>query len=336
VRAFLALGLATLAWATPAQGATGVVWGVNDDNARLAWAAMKPKLAPLQARDPGFQLAIAVNWRLPSLGRIPPSQPVLVTLTGSQSLGPADAPLSDAMQVAYADAALALVEAHPNVREIVVWNELDDATWPGSMGQYVRLLIRVHDTLAGRALVLGGPAHPDALLPPFPAWLNRVNMATFLAAVRHAYYPAGAWRSILDGVPVRSAPLMDGLAYHPYSRWNAACTQLIASEVSSALADLPQPRPPFWWTETGMWSSGKHWGSPPMVGTPAEQAKRIGAIAHVAISSKLVAADFNFLLADAPGGQDGSGPAIWAWKSGLYYQDGTPKPALAAFETASG
>lgn len=325
-----ALGLVLAAFIAPRAEAGAVVWGVNDDNARLAWQSMGPRIAPLRARDPGFQVAVALNWRHPTLGQIPASQPVLVTLTGSQALGPADAPLSDAMQMAYANAARQLVDAHPNVKEIAVWNEPDDTTWPGSVDQYVRLLARVHAALAGHALVLGGPAHPDALLPPYPAWLSKFNMTTFLRAVRHYYYPVGAWRSLLDGVPVHSGPVLDGLAYHPYWRWSSACTRTIAAEITAAWADLPQRRPLFWWTETGMWSSGKQWGSPPMVGTPAQQAARIAAVAHVAIASGLVAADFNFLLADAPGDQSGGGPVAWAWKSGLYFEDGSPKPALAA------
>jgi hypothetical protein len=296
-----ALALATIALGTApvASGSADVIYGVSDPRFTALWPDMAPKIEPLRPIQVGIWLNYDCEnptWRLPA------SQPLLVTLR-AQCRWPSPG--------AYAAATSALVAAHPNIREIQVWNEPDLSWIPrtGELYTYLDLLAATHDALQGTGVkVLGFGFSPVKPRPKFVALLVRW------------WYESRHW----------PRPIMDGYAYHPYWDWDSRYSAVLERWMDKFWEGLPQPSPAdglrFWWTETGMWSSGVPWRD--MVGTPQQQAARVAAVAQEAYCNPLVAADFNFLLEDEP---DGGG---WPWKSGLYFIGGKPKPALYAFRDA--
>jgi hypothetical protein len=295
----LLLLLLSAAAAARAPAAPDVVYGVNDGNFSGAWSTMGPQIAPLG-------LARVTNWAFYDGGNgpwgIPESQPVTLILSGHWP----HLPLDPEGRAHYARAAVRLVRQHPSIREIQVWNEVD-FTWPTDrLYEYLDLLAATHDALQGTGVkVLGFGFSP---IKPRAKWV---------AYLVRWWYETRRWKR----------PIMDGYAYHPYWGWDARATWWRAYWMDRVWRGLPQPSPAlglkFWWTETGMWSSGPSWRR--MVGSPAEQAQRVAEIAREAYCNPFVAADFNFLLGDEPGERR------WAWKSGLYYEDGRTKPAFEAY-----
>jgi hypothetical protein len=264
---------------------------------------LQAHVRPQRCEHRPVQVGVWVNYDCENAAlRIPTSQPLLATLWGRCSW-----PSSGA----YAAAARALVAAHPNIREIQVWNEPDLAWYPqrGELYSYLDLLAATHDALEGTGVkVLGFGFSPVKPNPKFVALLIKW------------WYESRHW----------PRPIMDGYAYHLYWDWNSRYSQVLERWMNKFWAGLPQPSPAdgsrFWWTETGMWSSGVPWRN--MVGTPQQQAERVAAVAREAYCNPLVVADFNFLLTDE---SDGSS---WPWKSGLYFHDGSTKPAFYAFRDA--
>jgi hypothetical protein len=334
--------LLSLGLATNASGASRVVYGVNDANFSQLWPLMSERMAPLGP----IQVGLWVQWHGPryepdwvmsglpqDIGDVPTTQPALVQFLGS----PASSPRTRSERRSYGQALLKLVLAHPNIREVQVWNEPDLGFWQGSAGSYVRLLAIVHDALRGTGVKVLGPG--------FSPWgivygrTAKMNVTSFAKAVK-AFYRTH---------PRRRQPLLDGFAYHPYWGFNNATTKATARTLNLLWRHLPQPSPRrglrFWWTETGFeslinaapateFSPGNgYYGNSSlwsqynsMIGTPNQQAQRVSLVARIARSNPLVAADFNFQLGDDPD--------LSHWQSGFYFVGGKPKPALLAFRSA--
>jgi hypothetical protein len=319
LRRFLRYTLALALVLVPtAQAGRNVIYGINDGSLAHSWEG--PQLNPLG------QIQVGVWLRYPcgalgswftrdltdDLGQVPPWQPALVQLVGEPPCSP-DTPEERHI---YADHALELVHRYPNIRELQVWNEPDLGFWQGGTENYVLLLAVVHETLRGTGVKLLGPG-----LSPTGLLNGKVQMGTrsFARAVFDFYWQRPDYRQ----------PLLDGFSYHPYWGFDRKTTKRTARTLNHWWHGLPQPSPKhglrFWWTETGMWSSGSAWRKS-MVGSPEDQAKRTTAVAREARRNPLVAADFNFLLRDEN--------RCDRWQSGLYYIDGDPKPAFYAFQAA--
>lgn len=330
-----------LALAPAAAGSRGVVYGINDDALRRHWAANSDRIASLGIDQVGVWAMTDCRGFVPDLGQIPANQPTLVQLLGDGSLG--SLCLTRSGREAYARAARTLVQRHPNIREIQVWNEEDLCWWPcysaehqprfqgWFLDKYLDLLAVTHAALAGSGVkVLGFGLSPriDAKWAP----------EAIAGAVRR-WYRATRWR----------APLMDGFAWHPYHLAEPNTTNRIVRAFDRAWADrrvgrrwirFPQPSPRdglrIWWTETGF-DTGAIAGPHGYVGieggiasdahgSEAQQAVRVALIGRLAQKSPYVAGSFNFLLRDE---RD-----LGGWQSGLYRPDGSSKPALDSYRAA--
>jgi hypothetical protein len=324
-----------------AHAGDDAIFGVIEDGVRWTWPTVELQLAPLHPLEIGVSLHTDCEGSVPSLGMVPPTQPVLVTLLGPGS--PRTPCLGAPGVAAYARG---LVRENPNIREIQVWNEVDLCWWPcyGAerkprfqgvfLDRYLDLLAATHDALAGTGVkVLGFGLSPR---------IGSKWTASGLAAGIARWYESSGW----------TRPVMDGFAWHPYCRYEDAVTAQIVSAFDTWVADrindpgpvaeysLPQPTPSqglkIWWTETGLdtgSSAGEHGYTNVESGitscahgTEDQQAERVGEVASLARSNPYVAADFNFLLTDQPD--------LKYWQTGFYRPDGTAKPALDAFEKA--
>jgi hypothetical protein len=333
-----ALAVALVFLLAPAAHASRqVIYGVNDGGFAANWATMAPRLEQLGT---GTQVGAWVRWpcgttthdwltdgTTADLGAIPASQPVLVQVLGD----PGCSPSTRRQRRAFAGFARGLVRRYPQIRELQVWNEPDLAFWHGSMLDYARLLAATHDALRGTGVKVIGPGFSPHVTQ------GEGVIEGFAAAVRVLYLQSHRHGSILDG-----------FAYHPYWGYGYAATVGVVKTLNTYWRGIGQRTPRhglrLWWTETGSESTvndaprdefggdgyygvSNGWPSEVnMMGDAASQASKVAEVARVARASKWVAADFNFQLGD-----DGN---LGRWQSGLYYVDGTPKPAAASFREA--
>jgi hypothetical protein len=300
----------------PAMADSKVIYGVND-----GFASSWPLLGASASALGIGQVATNLEWSCDGSESdapwtIPETQEVLLVLAGRPRCSPA----TERARAAFCSYARALVDAHPNIREIEIWNEPTQRfMWRGSLWRYMKLLARCYDALPRRVTVLAPGAAPNA------------NVRSFAQVVGRFYRRVH-----------RRRPLFDGYATHPYWGWDARTTSSAARTMDRAWRGLPQPSPRrglrFWWTETGMesttaanrpgyYGTQDYWRAS-MIGSPRKQAERVRAVALRAYCDPLVTADFHFLLVDEPN--------LSRWQSGLLYVDGTPKPAFFAFEETIG
>jgi hypothetical protein len=339
---FVTLGVAAglMFIAAPAHSAGDAVFGINDDNAfRHHYRGSERLLTGLGNVHVGV-------WTSPedhSFWPIPQSRPVLVQLLGSPDWASRPA--------AYAAAALRLVRAHPNIRELQVWNEPDLCWFPcapngdgfrfreGYVDQYLDLLAATRTALAGTGVkVLGfGFSYrvdekwsPEDIAHAIRSWYNRRGGRTFAGVGREE----GEWISVRFGGHAYPFPIMDGFAYHPYCGWESATTDRIYAALDQL--QLPGGTPRLWWTESGFDTESRHGGyfgvsggiARCSHGSEAEQAARVQQVMQEARTSRYVAGAFNFLLYDE---RD-----LSRWQTGLVRPDGSPKPAFGAFARAVG
>lgn len=296
-----------------------VIYGINDVRLNEPGAQAPAKGLGLDqyAMPVDYHRGIKVTGR--EFGSVPASQALLAIVHGTSK----DAPRTQAERHDYARFVAGLVKAHPNIRELQVWNEPSEPLfWAGKkhFSQYVPLLATTYDKLRGSGVrVLAPGSHP-----------GMAQQQDFVRSVRGYYKGTG-----------RKRPLFDAYASHPYWDWDK--TSRLAAAMNRQWRGLPQASPKrglkFWWTETGMDAAGttpptgygQYRGtSPPadarVMGTPEQQAKRVGLLATLAARNPLIAADFNFLLYDEPD--------LSRWQSGLLTPGGDRKPAYLAYQQA--
>lgn len=334
----LALCTLALALAAPAAAGDGVILGIND--ARLT-ASRPREMGELAPRQVGVWVApedVDKPWA------VPPSIGVLVQLVGAQWW--AERP------GAYAAAARRLVLAHPNVREVQVWNEPDLCWFPCAgkeadvdgvsrnrfygpwLDRYLDLLSATSFALAGTGVkVLGfgmsprlnAKWAPEALAGAIANWRNERG------GRRHHWRiggrdPDGRWHSGIWIGRAWDGPLMDGFAYHAYLYWQPASTERIWQALGV----------PLWWTESGMdtiGTAGEHgyFGSVLWLygaeGDELQQAERLAEVVTAAKADPHVAGVFNFLLEDEAD--------LKRWQSGLVRPDRTRKPAFEVWKTVT-
>jgi len=313
----LILALSALLVAPVARAQPGVVLGINDPRFTYQWSANWPMLFQVEP--------VQIETGMQGLNTIPPWQNIL--MIAQEKVDGVDPTWPGGRAIVAADTA-ALVKAHPNVREVQVWNEPNypyDQAWGGWVGtadQYVALVAAVHDAVKAvnpSVLVLAGGYHPDSMLPPYRNGLS-LSLGDFTAAMKRLYASGG-----------RTTPIMDGFSYHPYWNWKPAITNAVAKWMNVNWRGLPQPAPnhgfKLWWTESGAWSSGAQWGTPPMVLGLDGQAARVRDVLSECVNNKYIGGCFNYLLSDEP-----DSAHAWAWKSGLFDTGGHAKPAVYAFK----
>lgn len=302
--------LIALAASASAHARRNLIVGVNDYRFTSEWERASALAAPLNLT----QIAVPVRYRPNTelgdpLGQIPSSQPMLAVVSGLA----ADTPATPEQRAVFCEYVKALVLKYRNIRQVQIWNEPDlDYLWRWDV-EYIPLLAQCFDTLRGTGVVVLGPGFsPNADQFQFVWKVNRYYKAT-----------------------KRKRPLMHGYAVHPY--WGVKLTEPVAESMNLYWRKLPQRSPKrglrFWWTETGWESTTAQTG---YMGTevdwlllvsPEEQARRLRVLHRRAYCAPFVAAVFNFLLVDEPN--------LGRWQSGLYYLDGTPKPAFDAYKAVA-
>lgn len=317
----LAAAALSLLSAGAAAAARGLVYGVNDFLFAHQWDRTSDLAAPLGIS----QILVPVDWHPGKVDRgelagIPATVPILLVVEGRGWSAPRG-PSSPFARFEYCNYVSNLVDRYPNIAEVQIWNEPIPApswSWYGTSREYIELLAACYDGLHERVTVLAPGSHP-----------NVAAQLEFVRAVRDYYRETG-----------RQLPLFDGYAVHPYWAEKAASSGgVVQRAMDRAWAGLPQPSPRrglrFWWTETGMETRiplrilDTYFGSPAtwqLLVEPEAHADRVAESAIRARCDPLVAGYFNFLLVDE---RD-----LGRWQSGLYYYDGTAKPAFGVYREA--
>jgi hypothetical protein len=274
-------------------------------------------------------------------------------LTSVLSAGSATTPLTDADQSDFAAYAASIVTAAPGIRIVIVGNEPNlnrywlpqfnadgsDAAAPA----YETLLARTYDALKAAApnlTVLGGAVSPRG--GDVPSQRPTHSPTAFIRDLGTAYRASG-----------RTAPIMDGLAFHPYednsSIAPAAGTHPLTTTI--ALADYDKlvallgeafdgtaqagSTLPIYYDEFGVETvippakqqlyTGNEPATTKPVPEPTQAAYYRQAI-QLAFCQPNVRGLFLFHAVDET--------PLPAWQSGLYYTDGTPKASLASVRAA--
>jgi hypothetical protein len=262
-------------------------------------------------------------------------------------------PLTAEARQEFARFTAALAAALPSVRDFIVGNEpnLNDFWLPqfnpdgsdAAAPADEALLAQTYDALKAvsrQITVIGGALAPHG--GDNPRLVRPTHSPTaFIADLGAAYRASG-----------RTRPIMDELALHPYEdnasvppgTQHPSSTTIALADYGKLVADLgqafdgtaqPGSSLPILYDEFGVQStppaskgylySGTEQPTVHPVSVSTQAAYYRGAIA-LAFCQPHVTGIFFFLIADSPDLAD--------WQSGLYYADGTPKPALAAVRAA--
>lgn len=330
------LALAAPKPSTPAP--TGTVFGVNDDNLRLNWNPARTSALPASN-----QIGVWIDLSAPDRGvwDIPADRNVLAQVLGRASEWAGD-------PGKYAGAVRELVLAHPNIREVQVWNEPDlcvfpcaqrrDRAHPSSIPfrgptamRYLDLLSATYDAvhpLGVKVLGFGFSRNiddrwsPEGVARQIRRWYRlRAGRVAFGRGVEAGERISVRW---VEGRYRR--PIMDGFAYHPYCKWQPEYTRRVYRALRRLR--LPGGTPRIWWTESGTSQTASPRVPGCARGTESDQAERLAELLAQARGSPHIAGMFNFLLNDAVGDTK--------FRTGLYRTDGAPKPALAVWVHKTG
>jgi hypothetical protein len=341
MRAAAAVFLGLLALAHPAAAGTGLLVGVDDDNAK--WTARNGAYFAVY-RDLGLKaLRITVDWHagetgptrtdLTELGRVIPAAfglRVVLAVSG----GPADAPLDESSRDRFCGFAASLLQRFPTVNDVVVWTEPNSTTFwrpkQGAPGAYEALLARCWDVLHA--------VRPRANL--IAASAPHQKPAAWYAGLGAALRASGRRLPILDTVghnayPNRSDEAPDKV--HKGASLDEGDYARLLDALRAAFAGTPQPLPgeggvTVWYMEDGFQTAvdpsrsfGYH-GVETDRHLSTDQGAQLAAAVRLAYCQPAVGAFFNFQLADE---RD-----LGGWQSGVLWADGTPKPSYGDFRQA--
>jgi len=338
MRALAAAFLVLLVLARPAAAGTGLLVGVDDDNAK--WTARNAAYFSVY-RDLGLKaLRITVPWHagewaptatdVTALGRVIPAAfglRVVVAVSG----GPADTPLDAVSRDRFCGFAANLLRRYPTLDDLVVWTEPNSSRfWNGGPAAYEALLARCWDVL-------------HAMRP-------RVNV---IAASAPHQKPAAWYQGLGDALRAsgRSSPILDTVGHNAYPNRSDEPPDAVHKGGSldegdyarlmralhAAFDGTPQPVPgergvTIWYMEDGFQTAvdpiraGQYRGAETDRHLTTDQGAQLAAAVRLAYCQPAVGAFFNFQLADE---RD-----LGGWQSGVLWADGTPKPAYAAFRQA--
>ena len=338
MRALAAAFFILFAIARPAAAGTGLLVGVDDDNAK--WTARNAAYFSVY-RDLGLKaLRITVPWHagewaptstdLTELGRIVPAAfgiRVVVAVSG----GPSDSPLDATSRARFCGFTASLLRRYPTLNDVVIWTEPNSARfWSGGPAAYEALLAQCWDALhASRPSVNVIAASAPHQKPA--AWYQGLG-----AALR----ASGRTLPILDTVghnvyPNRSDEAPDRL--HKGASLDEGDYVRLMQALQSAFAGTGQPLPgergvSIWYMEDGFQTAidpgraGAYRGVETDSHLSTDQGAQLAAAVELAYCQPAVGAFFNFQLADE---RD-----LGGWQSGVLWADGTPKPSYTAFKQA--
>ena len=310
------MAVLVLAAAKPSTTAsTGTVFGVNDDNLRLDWNPARTELLPASN-----QIGVWIDLGAPdrSIWNIPSDRSVL-----AQVIGPTRQWAG--FPTKYADVVRELVLAHPNIREVQVWNEPDLCVFPCAQRR---------DAAHPSSIPFRGPTailYLDLLSATYEA-VHPLGVEVlgfgFSGNIDDRWSPEGVAGQIRRWYRLRRyrRPIMDGFAYHAYCNWQPRYTRRIYGALRRL--HLPGGTPRIWWTESGTSQTESTRVRGCVKGTEADQARRMAVLLAQARVDPHIGGMFNFLLNDTAGDAK--------FRTGLYRTDGTPKPALAVWTRGTG
>lgn len=341
MRAPAAAFVILLVLAGPAAAATGLLVGVDDDNAK--WTARNAAYFAVY-RDLGLKaLRLTVTWHagesaptatdVTELGRVIPAAfglRVVVAVSG----GPADTPLDSASRDRFCGFTASLLLRFPTLNDVVVWTEPNSASFwrpqQGAPAAYEALLARCWDVLH--------------------AYRARVNV---IAASAPHQKPAAWYRGLGAALRAsgRTLPILDTVGHNAYPNRSDEPPGTVHKGASldegdygglmqalrMAFAGTAQPVPgergvSIWYLEDGFQTPvdpvrrGQYRGSETDRHLTFDQGAQLAAAVRLAYCQPAVGAFFNFQLADE---RD-----LGGWQSGVLWADGTPKPSYAAFKQA--
>lgn len=233
-----------------------------------------------------------------------------------------DTPKSGTARTRFCGYARRALDAVPDAKAIVVWNEANSpAYWSGTPGDYEALLARCYDVLH-RAGVTVLDSTASAHAPE-----------VFLRAVGDAYRTSGRARPIVDAFGHNPYPvnaLEPPTAMHPTGFVGEGDYMRLVNVLSRSFGGDPM----IWYLEDGYQSSvpqrlRRRYNGRETVRTisAVEQSKRLGAAIRLAGCQPRVRAFFNFQLVDET--------RLAGWQSGLIWRGVHRKPAAAAFAAAA-
>ena len=269
--------------------------------------------------------------------------------------GSSQTPLTDAARADFAQWAAAIARGVPSVRNIVVGNQpnlnrfwlpqFDSTGGDAAAPAFVSLLAQTYDALKAVSPAIrvwgGGLARSGSDRPGTAR--DTHSPVAFITDMGAAYRASG-----------RTAPIMDGLAYHPYMESSSIPPSRQHSDVSTTItiADYgrlvallgtafdgtaqPGSTLPILYDEFGVESipspeeqkyySGSEAASVHPV-DPRTQSAYYASALRLAYCSPNVAGLAIFLFEDEH--------PLSAWQSGLYYANAVPKPSLKTLQWAS-
>ena len=338
MRALAAAFFIVLAIAHPAAAGTGLLVGVDDDNAK--WTASNAAYFSVY-RDLGLKaLRITVPWHpatwepsaadLNALDRIVPAAfgiRVVIAVSG----GPADTPLDTASRARFCGYTAEILRRYPTIGDVVIWTEPNSKSfWSGGPWDYEALLARCWDELhafrPGVNVIAASAPHRKPA-----AWYQGVG-----AALRASRRTQRIFDTVGHNVyPERSDEAPD--AVHNGSSLDEGDYVRLMQTLRTALAGTSQPVPgqrgvSIWYMEDGFQTAvdpnrvASYRGTETDHHLSTDQGAQLAEAVELAYCQPAVGAFFNFELADE---RDLSG-----WQSGVLWADGTPKPSYAAFKRA--
>ncbi len=338
MRALAAAFFILLATAHSAAAGTGLLVGVDDDNAK--WTASNGAYFSVY-RDLGLKaLRITVPWHpgayepsasdLNALDRIVPAAfgiRIVIAVSG----GPADTPLDTASRARFCGYTADLLRRYPTIGDVVIWTEPNSRTfWSGGPWDYEALLAQCWDELhafrPGVNVIAASAPHQKP--------------AAWYAGVGAALRASGRTQRIFDTVghnvyPDRSDEAPD--VVHKGNSLDEGDYNRLMQDLRTAFAGTSQPIPgqrgvSIWYMEDGFQTAvdpsraGQYHGTETDHHLSTQQGAQLAEAVELAYCQPAVGAFFNFELADE---RD-----LGGWQSGVLWADGTPKPSYADFKQA--
>ncbi len=289
-----------------------LLFGIND--VQLGEKRAQPAVAPLKLDRYGMTVLWKPGQKVTGqeFGDAPASQPIYAIVQGNAGA----TPRTNAQRAEFANYVRALTKAHPNIKEVQVWNEPSlKYNWDKTAGKYSyeSLLAKTFDRMRGSKVSIAAPGQ-------YPAAGNQIQFVRRIGNYMHQSQ--------------RNRPLFNIFASHPY--WDANKSTLIEKVMNRRWAGTAQASPDrgmkIWWTETGL--NAPHAGATPgtytgtrdswVAGNEQQQVDRMNQLGRIARKDPAIGAMFNFLLYDESN--------LSRWQSGLLDPTGATKPAFLAYQ----
>ncbi len=286
---------------------------------------------------------------------------IVVSLYGA----PADTPRTDEARQQYCSYVADLVTVNPQVTDIVIWNDPNDQTWwapqETAAADYEALLATCWDAAHAANPNVNIISTLVSKASPIPNGftIGYTPPAKWIADLAAAYKASGRTKPIFDTfgyIPKALGSTERPWAKHPgTSAYGIGDYDALVGALSTGFGGTSQPLPgqngtTIWYLAQGYQTAadsahaGQYTGAEtdtaPVApfspneasdngsGPGIDQPLQLEDAIHLAYCQPFVGAYFNFHLVDEKD--------LGGWQSGVYYPDGTPKPAYQALHRTAG